>query len=109
MRIDYRLPTTKHGSPTPSPPVPRAQNKIGSLSMTLQTAPISSRDTLRSSESANGRFGSFGGRYVPETLMYALRQLSDEYDMARLDRAFQEQFQGYLRDFVGRPSRLYFA
>jgi len=41
--------------------------------------------------------------------MHALRQLTDEYDAARGDRQFQEQFHRYLREFVGRPSRLYFA
>jgi tryptophan synthase beta chain len=66
-------------------------------------------DTTGPSEIGSGRFGSFGGRYVPETLMFALRQLTDEYDKAREDARFQEQFQSYLREFVGRPSRLYFA
>ena len=56
-----------------------------------------------------GRFGRFGGQYVPETLMYALRQLTDEYDAARRDAKFLGEFARYLREFVGRPSRLYFA
>ncbi len=58
---------------------------------------------------ANGRFGSFGGRYVPETLMFALEQLTDAYESARTDPAFQEEFRRILADYVGRPSRLYFA
>lgn len=58
---------------------------------------------------ANGRFGPFGGRYVPETLMEALRQLSVVYDEARADPEFQRQFEHYLRHCVGRPSPLYFA
>jgi tryptophan synthase beta chain len=58
---------------------------------------------------ASGRFGPYGGRYVPETLMAALRQLSTEYDTARADPAFQRQFHDQLRDYVGRPSLLYFA
>jgi tryptophan synthase beta chain len=58
---------------------------------------------------AHGRFGPYGGRYVPETLMEALRQLSDYYDQARGDAAFQQQFHHYLRTYVGRPSPLYFA
>jgi tryptophan synthase beta chain len=73
------------------------------LSNTDSTAPTPLTDL------ASGRFGPFGGRYVPETLMFALRQLTDEYAKAQRDPAFQEQFHGYLRDFVGRPSRLYFA
>src|SRR5262245_11336602 len=56
-----------------------------------------------------GRFGPYGGRYVPETLMYALRQLTEQYLQARDDPEFQKQFAGYLRDYVGRPSLFYFA
>jgi tryptophan synthase beta chain len=56
-----------------------------------------------------GRFGPYGGRYVPETLMHALRQLSEHYDAACEDAEFQRQFQHYLHEYVGRPSRLYFA
>jgi tryptophan synthase beta chain len=58
---------------------------------------------------AQGRFGTFGGRYVPETLMHALRQLTDAYEQAREDAEFQKQFAYYLRQYVGRPSPLYFA
>jgi tryptophan synthase beta chain len=58
---------------------------------------------------ARGRFGAFGGRYVPETLMEALRQLTQEYERARTDAEFQRQFDYYLRQYVGRPTPLYFA
>jgi tryptophan synthase beta chain len=58
---------------------------------------------------AQGRFGPYGGRYVPETLMAALRQLEEEYGRARLDPRFQERFAYYLGHYVGRPSPLYFA
>jgi tryptophan synthase beta chain len=57
----------------------------------------------------HGRFGPYGGRYVPETLIEALRQLDEEYNRARADPDFQAQFQHYLRTYVGRPSLLYFA
>ena len=57
----------------------------------------------------SGRFGEFGRRFVPETLMYALEQLTAEYDKARHDPAFQKQLDGLLRTFVGRPNPLYFA
>src|SRR5919204_1435589 len=57
----------------------------------------------------HGRFGAYGGRYVPETLMEALRQLSAGYDSARQDPEFQRQFHQYLKTYVGRPSPLYFA
>jgi tryptophan synthase beta chain len=56
-----------------------------------------------------GRFGPYGGRYVPETLMEALRQLGEEYERARSDPEFQRQFHHYLKHCVGRPSPLYFA
>src|SRR5215212_9232169 len=56
-----------------------------------------------------GRFGPFGGRFVPETLMAALDQLDAAYRDARRDPAFQAEFAQLLADYVGRPSRLYFA
>ena len=56
-----------------------------------------------------GRFGPYGGRYVPETLMFALRQLTEEYERARNDPDFQKQLDYYLTHYVGRPSPLYFA
>lgn len=57
----------------------------------------------------HGRFGPYGGRYVPETLMHALRQLTEHYDAARADPEFHKQLAYYLRHYVGRPSQLYFA
>ncbi len=57
----------------------------------------------------HGRFGPYGGRYVPETLMHALRQLTEHYQRACEDPEFQRQFEYYLSDYVGRPSPLYFA
>jgi tryptophan synthase beta chain len=56
-----------------------------------------------------GRFGEFGRRYVPETLMRALEELTAEYARARADAAFQTQLKHLLHTFVGRPSPLYFA
>jgi tryptophan synthase beta chain len=56
-----------------------------------------------------GRFGAFGGRYVPETLMPALLELEKEYLAARRDRAFQAELADYLKQYVGRPTPLYFA
>ncbi len=57
----------------------------------------------------DGRFGPYGGCFVPETLMYALRQLSEQYLQARQDKEFQRQFSYYLEQYVGRPTPLYFA
>ena len=58
---------------------------------------------------AHGRFGPYGGQYVPETLMHAIHQLERAYDEARADPAFQAELDGYLKDYVGRPSPLYFG
>ena len=58
---------------------------------------------------ASGHFGPYGGVYVPETLVAALTQLNDEYRRAKTDPAFQRELDYYLREFVGRPSRFYFA
>ena len=57
----------------------------------------------------NGRFGKFGGRFVPETLVAALDQLEDEYKKAQQDPAFQKQLDDLLKDFVGRASPIYYA
>jgi tryptophan synthase beta chain len=57
----------------------------------------------------HGRFGEFGGRYVPETLIAALDQLATEYQSAKADPGFSFQLAQLLKDFVGRPSPLYFA
>ncbi len=56
-----------------------------------------------------GHFGPFGGRYVPETLMPALRELEHAYLSARRDRRFRQQVDDYLREYVGRPTPLYLA
>jgi len=56
-----------------------------------------------------GYFGSFGGRFVPETLMYALEELEEEYRKVKEDPSFWQEFEYYLREFAGRPTPLYFA
>ena len=58
---------------------------------------------------SRGRFGRFGGRYVPETLMPALDELEEAYEEARSDPAYHEELAYYLREFVGRPTPLYLA
>ncbi len=58
---------------------------------------------------ARGRFGEFGGRFVPETLMPALEELTEKYLQARDEPEFQAELQYYLREYVGRPTPLYFA
>jgi tryptophan synthase beta chain len=58
---------------------------------------------------AQGHFGPYGGRYVPETLMHPLQELEAEYFRAQHDPEFQNELQYYLREFCGRPTPLYFA
>ena len=57
----------------------------------------------------NGHFGIFGGRYVPETLMPALLQLKEEYEAIRFNKDFWKEVDYYLKDYVGRPSPLFYA
>jgi tryptophan synthase beta chain len=58
---------------------------------------------------AQGHFGPYGGRFVPETLIHPLQELEAEYRRAQKDPAFQREFHYYLREFCGRPTPLYFA
>jgi len=68
-----------------------------------------SRASLASVPDSHGHFGPYGGVFVPETLVFALQQLESEYAIARNDPQFHAEFNHYLNEFVGRPSRLYFA
>lgn len=70
---------------------------------------VADSNVHRSMPDARGRFGSFGGRFVPETLTRALDQLSEEYERAKRDESFQRELAELLRTFVGRPSPLYHA
>ena len=56
-----------------------------------------------------GRFGVYGGRYVPETLMAALEELDREYEKAKRDREFRRRLEDLLRTYAGRPTPLFFA
>ena len=58
---------------------------------------------------AQGHFGQYGGRYVPETLMHPLQELEAEYFRAQHDPEFQRELSYYLTEFVGRPTPLYLA
>lgn len=57
----------------------------------------------------NGRFGKFGGQYVPETMMNALIELEGEYECASKDKSFIEEYKYYLKEYSGRETPLYFA
>ncbi|HIC97793.1 MAG TPA: pyridoxal-phosphate dependent enzyme, partial [Aquificaceae bacterium] len=59
--------------------------------------------------SAEGYFGSFGGRFVPETLMYALSELEESYLRLREEKTFRGELRSLLEDYAGRPTPLYFA
>src|SRR5881409_2150958 len=61
------------------------------------------------SRNTSGRFGAYGGRYVPETLMAALEELERQYEKARHDRRFQIRLDALLRTYAGRPTPLFFA
>jgi tryptophan synthase beta chain len=68
-----------------------------------------SSTTTSSLPDAQGHFGPFGGRFVPETLMHPLQELEAEYFRAQHDPEFQRELDYYLREFCGRPTPLYFA
>ncbi len=56
-----------------------------------------------------GRFGAYGGKFVPETLMAALTELENAFDSAKQDESFWEEFEDLLTNYVGRPSAMYYA
>jgi tryptophan synthase beta chain len=79
----------------------------------MATATIAKHKTAARGKEAvariNGRFGLYGGRYVPETLMAALEELEREYEKARRDKKFQRRLGELLRTYAGRPTPLFFA
>ena len=77
--------------------------------MTATATSPASPASLAAVPDAAGHFGPYGGTFVPETLVAALEQLTAEYEKAKNDPAFQEEFESYLHEYVGRPSRLYYA
>ena len=75
--------------------------------MSSTAAPVDS--PISAVPDARGRFGEYGRRYVPETLMYALEQLTEAWEQAKADPEFHHQLNDLLTHFVGRPNPLYFA
>ncbi|MBI3933129.1 MAG: hypothetical protein HY316_00460, partial [Acidobacteria bacterium] len=67
------------------------------------------RARFAADEGHTGRFGAFGGRYAPETLMHPLEELEQAFFQARADPAFQKELDDLLRNFAGRPTPLYHA
>ena len=66
-------------------------------------------EVVTSLPDTTGHFGAFGGQFVPETLMYPLQQLIEEYEKAKRDGEFQREFEYLLKQYAGRPTPLYFA
>ena len=66
-------------------------------------------NTFRGGPDSQGRFGEFGGRFVAETLMPPILELEEAYRTAKEDPTFKEEMDRFFRDYVGRPSPLYFA
>ena len=66
-------------------------------------------DTAAALPDARGRYGAFGGRYVPETLMAAVAELESAYRRVKTDAGFQTRLAGLLASYVGRPTPLYYA
>jgi tryptophan synthase beta chain len=75
----------------------------------MGTTASMTRPTGVAANSTPGRFGAYGGRYVPETLMAALLELDAAYAEAQADAAFHVELDGLLKDYCGRPTPLYFA
>lgn len=76
----------------------------------MTTTPLAPTSAVKSQfPDAFGRFGRFGGKYVPETLMPALSELENAYVQYKDEPDFLAELQGLLKDYVGRPSPLYFA
>jgi len=73
--------------------------------MTVQQQP----NSFRTGPDERGHFGIFGGRFVAETLMPLILDLEKAYNEAKADPSFQTEMDGYLKNYVGRPSPLYFA
>ena len=66
-------------------------------------------DDKKAAVSVPGRFGVYGGRYVPETLIAALEELEREYEKAKRDPSFRARLDGLLKNYAGRPTPLFFA
>ncbi|HXK95879.1 MAG TPA: tryptophan synthase subunit beta, partial [bacterium] len=74
--------------------------------MPLDTSPAAGVTTVPDSR---GRFGTYGGRFVPETLMPALVELEEAFEEAIQDSRFQEDLRFAYREYAGRPTPLYYA
>jgi tryptophan synthase beta chain len=94
-----RAPTLRALSRSPSP---RGEGELSRFALLLSMKPITQPDSL-------GHWGRYGGRFVPETLMAPLEELTAAYESACADENFQKDLDGLLRDYAGRPTPLFFA
>src|SRR5881628_1962492 len=81
----------------------RVKRHSASLRGSLQTTRV------KTLPDRTGHFGPYGGMFVPETLVAPLQELTREYERARRDKKFRQEFEYYLREYAGRPTPLYFA
>src|ERR1700726_3370149 len=88
--------------------VPRTKMKVKIPPLRQERASLG-RPRPKNSVSELGRFGVYGGRYVPETLMSGLEELDGEYEKAKRDPKFQRRLEELLRTYAGRPTPLFFA
>ena len=95
-------PARRGAVPAPTP------RRTGAVAV-LAEPPSESERWVRARPDEMGRFGKFGGKYVPETLIFALKDLEEAYARYKDDAEFQAELKGLLRDYVGRESPLYFA
>ncbi|KAL5972730.1 tryptophan synthase [Asimina triloba] len=93
-----------------TPPSLALRKSLPSISCSLTRDPaVVMEDKVLQRPDSFGRFGKFGGKYVPETLMHALSELETAFQSLAGDVDFQKELDGILRDYVGRETPLYFA
>src|SRR5262249_3151180 len=80
-----------------------------SLRMNPMSSTVAKNSQSKNLPDSTGHFGPYGGVFVPETLVFALQPLQDEYARAKADQNFARELEYYFKHFVGRPSPLYFA
>src|SRR5215469_16256244 len=108
--------TKKHGTGVPSSHRSKTAKEPARRSAPRGGAPAATLASGKKTKSAPtkvvlmpGRFGPWGGRYVPETLMAALEELEREYEKAKRDPRFKARLNELLKSFAGRPTPLFFA
>src|SRR6202167_2986812 len=89
--------------------LPRTMAKVKTPTLAAKSAARMGHPPASGSSHQPGRFGAYGGRYVPETLMAALEELDREYEKAKRDKKFQQRLDELLRTYAGRPTPLSFA